>query len=173
MDAPNNTRVKVPNNSATSANVESEDANEALSPNPVSGRDEADDHTNGRSKLVSCKQTLRVATLNVRTLNGVQRQSELVTNFNKQRIDLIGIQEHRIVHDQPIQYQSIQGRSLITSSAWKNVCGAAIGGVGILLGAKASSTDKRKITLRQNPRSELQRESCINSNNCLLANKYR
>ena len=35
------------------------------------------------------------------------------------------------------------------------------------------NTDKRKITLRQNPRSELQRESCINSNNCLLANKYR
>ncbi|XP_015753298.1 PREDICTED: uncharacterized protein LOC107333054 [Acropora digitifera] len=138
MDAPNNTRVKVPNNSATLANVESEDANEALSPNPVSGRDEADNHTNRRSKLVSCKQTLRVATLNVRTLNGVQLQSELVTNFNKQRIDLIGIQEHRIVHDQPIQYQFIQGRSLITSSAWKNVCGAAIGGVGILLGAKAS-----------------------------------
>ena len=140
MDAPNNTRVKVPNNSATSASVESEDANEVLSANPVSGRDEAGDHTNRGSKLVSCKQTLRVATLNVRTLNGVQRQSELVTNFNKQRIDLICIQEHRIVHDQPIQYQSIQGRTPITSSAWRNVCGAAIGGVGILLGAKTSRT---------------------------------
>ena len=173
MDAPNNTRVKVPNNSATSANVESEDANEALSPNPVSGRDEADNHTNIRSKLVSCKQTLRVATLNVRTLNGVQRQSELVTNFNKQRIDLIGIQEHRIVHDQPIQYQSIQGRTLITSSAWRNVCGAAIRGRYSAWCKSFKRTDKRKITLRQNPRSELQRESCINSNNCLLANKYR
>ena len=83
MDAPNNNRVKVPNNSATSASVESEDANEALSPNPASGRDEADDHTSRESKLVSCKQTLRVAILNVRTLNGVQRQSELCNELQQ------------------------------------------------------------------------------------------
>ncbi|XP_060754232.1 uncharacterized protein LOC132865717 [Neoarius graeffei] len=51
-------------------------------------------------------------------------------------IDVLGIQEHRIVHEEAV----INGSMLITTSATRNQAGAAVGGVGILLSSKASSS---------------------------------
>ena len=49
------------------------------------------------------------------------------------RLEILGIQEHRIVHDESLRYEKILGRTLITSSATRNSMGAAVGGIGILL----------------------------------------
>ena len=63
---------------------------------------------------------------------------ELTINFKKQGISVLGIQEHRKVHeDEPISYQEYQGQYLITSSAWRNSKNAAVGGVGLLLDRSA------------------------------------
>ncbi|XP_019623440.1 PREDICTED: craniofacial development protein 2-like, partial [Branchiostoma belcheri] len=54
-----------------------------------------------------------------------------------QGIDVLGIQEHRIVHEDEVRYESIHGNTLITTTASRNLAGAAVGGVGILLSTKA------------------------------------
>ncbi len=135
MDTTSNTRVKVPNSLETSTDMQPNGANEAIDPNPP-GRPIADVHGSKRSNttLVSCRKNLNVSTLNVRTLSGNHRKQELAVNFSKYDLDLLGIQEHIIVHQETIRYGSIEGKTLITSSAWRNDRGASTGGVGILLG---------------------------------------
>ena len=46
---------------------------------------------------------------------------------------MLGIQEHRMLHIEDIKYERVNGRTVITSSAWRNDNGAATGGVGNLL----------------------------------------
>ncbi|XP_072047147.1 uncharacterized protein [Amphiura filiformis] len=52
----------------------------------------------------------------------------------------LGIQEHRIVHKEPVRYENILGQTLITTSAVRNRAGAATGGVGIVLSSSAKSS---------------------------------
>ena len=52
-------------------------------------------------------------------------------------IDILGIHEHRIVHEETHNYEYHNKNLLITSSAWRNEVGAAIGGVGIMLGQRS------------------------------------
>ncbi len=79
------------------------------------------------------------------TLSGNHRKQELAVNFSKYGLDL-RIQEHRNVHDETIRYGSMQGKTLITSSAWRNERGASTGGVGILLGRMAAKALKSVIS---------------------------
>ena len=92
-------------------------------------------HKNG---LVTCRQQTMISTLNVRTLRTDDRREELCHSFEKQGIDILGIQEHRIVHeDTPVKYEKLLGSTLITTTSWKNRSNAAQGGVGLLVTSKA------------------------------------
>ena len=74
-------------------------------------------HKNG---LVTCRQQTMISTLNVRTLRTDDRREELSHSFEKQGIDILGIQEHCIVHeDTPVKYEKLLGSTLITTTAWK------------------------------------------------------
>ena len=77
-------------------------------------------------------------------------RAELVHNFTEQKIEVLGIQEHCIIHDDPVKHENIQGKTLVTSSAWRNDAGAATGGVGVLLNSHATKcvTDVRNHTER-------------------------
>ncbi|XP_072046861.1 uncharacterized protein [Amphiura filiformis] len=55
-------------------------------------------------------------------------------------IDILGIQEHRIVHKEPVKFENIQGQTLITTSATRNIAGASIGGVGRVLSANTKAS---------------------------------
>ena len=53
-------------------------------------------------------------------------------------MEILGIQEHRIVHQEPIRIEKVKkGVTLVTTSAWRNGAGAATGGVGFLMKSKA------------------------------------
>ena len=53
-------------------------------------------------------------------------------------MEILGIQEHRIVHQEPIRIEKFKkGVTLVTTSAWRNGAGAATGGVGFLMKSKA------------------------------------
>ena len=94
-----------------------------------------------RSKLLKCKQTLQIATFNVRILNRIGQLPELIASAEEHKIDIIGIQEHRYTHTQDIKYHETGNRwSLITVSAWKNSGNATVGGVGLLIGPRALKT---------------------------------
>ena len=52
-------------------------------------------------------------------------------------MDILGIQEHRIIHDDPVEFRKIGTSYLVTSSGWRNDSQASQGGVGLLLSQKA------------------------------------
>ncbi len=109
-------------------------------PNPVTtGRPPTDGGTQEAAKtLIKAKKNLIFSTFNARTLRKGQNLEELTTNFIKQGISVLGIQEHRRIHDdEPISYEEYMGQYLITSTAWRNSQNAAVGGVGLLLDKKA------------------------------------
>ena len=71
---------------------------------------------------------------NVQTLNRTAKLNELVCNAQKFNISIIAIQEHRLIHEEPLKHHSLGNNwLLITSSATQNTMNASIGGVGILL----------------------------------------
>ena len=91
-----------------------------------------------RSKLLKCKQTLQIATFNVRTLNRIGQLPELIASAEEYKIDIICIQKHRYTHTKDIKYHETgNGWSLVTVSAWKNSVNAA---VGLLIGPRALKT---------------------------------
>ena len=94
-----------------------------------------------KQKLLKCKQTIQIATFNVRTLNRIGQQPELITSAIEHKIDIICIQEHRYMHTEDIKYhQTGNAWTLATVSAWKNSVNATVGGVGMLIGPKAIKT---------------------------------
>ena len=94
-----------------------------------------------QQKLLKCKQTIQIATFNVRTLNRIGQQPELTASALEHKIDIICIQEHRYTHTKDIKYHDTgNGWMLATVSAWKNSVNATIGGVGMLIGPRALKT---------------------------------
>ena len=94
-----------------------------------------------KQKLLKCKQTIQIATFNVRTLNRIGQLPELTASVVEHKIDIICIQEHRYTHTEDIKYHETgDGWTLVTVSAWKNSVNASVGGVGILIGPRALKT---------------------------------
>ena len=72
------------------------------------------------AKLLKCKQEIIISTMNVNTIREEHKQIELKYNFEYYNIDIPGIQEHIIKHDEKFRYKTI-GRSIfVTTSAWRN-----------------------------------------------------
>ena len=91
-----------------------------------------------QQKLLKYKQTIQIATFNVRTLNRIGQQPELAVSAAEHNIEIICIQEHRYTHSEDIKYHDTgNGWTLATVSAWKNSVNATVGGVGILIGPRA------------------------------------
>ena len=90
-------------------------------------------------KLLKCKQTIQIATFNVRTLNRIGQLLGLTASAVEHRHDML--QEHRYTHTEDIKYHVTgNGWTLATVSAWKNSVNATVGGVGILIGPRALKT---------------------------------
>jgi len=140
----NNTRVQVPNITSPSTNTDSTETDDTSTPNP-SGRVEVDISVGDKAKLLRCKKEVIISTLNVRTMRDAHKRIELAHNFEEYGIDILGIQEHRIVHEDILKYEDIQGNTLVTTSAWRNDQGAATGGIGLLLSKRAKKSLKEVV----------------------------
>ena len=116
-----------------------------------------------QQKLLKCKQTIQIATFNVRTLNKIGQLPELT----------VSAVEHRYTHTEDIKYHETgNGWTLATVSAWKNSVNATVGGVGMLIGPRAlkilNSTERIQtrmmaVTFNGNPRATI--ISCYSSTN--------
>ena len=94
-----------------------------------------------KQKLIKYKQTIQIATFNVRTLNRIGQLSELTASAVEHKIDIICIQEHRYTLTEDIKYHETgNGLKLVTVSAWKNSVNASVAGVGVLIGPRALKT---------------------------------
>ena len=108
------------------------DTDEGVLSNP-NGRS-IPDASKTKSNLISCKHAINVATMNVRTIRLESRRKELANNCKTQKVKILGIVDHKIVHeDEPIVYQHIDKQILITTSAWRTASNAASGGVGLMI----------------------------------------
>ena len=58
---------------------------------------------------------------------------ELAESLHRTSADMLGVQEHKIVHPKPIRYEIVNDFTLIMSKAWRNDLRTATEGVGILL----------------------------------------
>ena len=75
--------------------------------------------------------------MNFRTIREEHKQLELKYNFKSHDIDILGIQDHRIMYDDTFKYNTIEHRTFITTSAWKNDQCASTGGIGIMLNKRS------------------------------------
>ena len=81
-----------------------------------------------QQKLLKCKQTIQIATFNVRTLNRIGPLPELTASAVEHKIDIICIQEHRYTHTEDIKYHDTgNGWTLATVSSWKNSVNTTVG----------------------------------------------
>ena len=97
--------------------------------------------TEPKQKLLKCKQTIKIATFIVRTLNKIEQLPELIASTIDHNLDIICIQEHKYTHSEDIKYHDTgSGWTLATASAWKNSYNATVGGVGMLIGPRALKT---------------------------------
>ncbi|XP_044166578.1 uncharacterized protein LOC122950637 [Acropora millepora] len=90
-----------------------------------------------KTTLFAEKGPLTISTFNAKTLNSPDKKEEPAYEALQYGIDIICLQEHRIAHSDVLLQESLNGYTLITSSAWKNHRNAATGGVGFLISTKA------------------------------------
>ena len=101
-----------------------------------------------QAAILKCKKQIKISSFNARTLREEWRLEELVSCMEKNNISIIGIQEHRRVHDdEELKFTKHSKYHLITSSAWRNNAQAATGGVGILLNNKAENALCEVVTI--------------------------
>ena len=91
-----------------------------------------------KQKLLKCKQTIQIATFNVKTLKKREQQPKLTASAIDHNIDIIYFQEHRYTHSEDIKYHnSGKGWTLATVSAWQISINATVGSLGIHIGPRA------------------------------------
>ena len=105
----NNTRVKVPNLTTPRADTDSCKSHDDLPPNPQ-GRGKTDYSACKRSNFINCRRAAIISTMNVRTIREQRYREDLVYNFVEKNIDVLGIQEHRIFHEEPVRYETVLGK---------------------------------------------------------------
>ena len=76
-----------------------------------------DCHIGVSTGLLKCKKQITVLTLHVRTLRESYKSEELTVNLIDENIGMLGIQEHRNIHQETMHHENLLGRKLITSSA--------------------------------------------------------
>ena len=71
-----------------------------------------------QQKILKCKQTIQIATFDVRTLNRMGQLPGLTASVVEHKIDIICIQEHRYKHSENIKYhETCNGWTLTTVSS--------------------------------------------------------
>lgn len=91
------------------------------------------------NQLINCHQTKNISFQNVRTLTKKSKRLELANRFNANKLSIMGIADHKIVHEEKYVMEQLNKCILITSSAWTNNNNTPFGGVGLLMDKKLES----------------------------------
>ena len=100
--------------SNTEARRSSDHRNDDVSVNHVSWG-ETSENSRCLQALLRCKKSLFIATYNANTLRHEDRVLELEQCTQHQGIEILGVQEHRIIHDDPIVFRKVGSSYLVTS----------------------------------------------------------
>ncbi|CAJ1087271.1 uncharacterized protein LOC110241966 [Xyrichtys novacula] len=115
-------------------------------------RGEASENSRRGKALLRCRTPLLMGTFNANTLRTEYSAAECEQRRCDAGIEILGVQEHRIVLPDPnnIEYRTIGSGFFVISSAWRNQQQASVGGVGLMLGKKAKKAllDVKRISDR-------------------------
>ena len=110
------------------------------------------DDSRSRGALLRCRSHIKMGTFNANTLRTEYKVAECEQRRNDAGIDILGVQEHRIILQDPsnIEYRTIGSSYFVISSGWRNEAQASQGGVGLLLGKKAKGAllDAKRVNNR-------------------------
>ena len=110
------------------------------------------DRSTANKVLLRCRKITRFASFNACTIRESPKAMELAYRADQLDIEILGIQEHRIVHQAETEFRftCLENHYLVTSSARRNDVQATVGGVGMLLSgrAKKALSDIRSFSLR-------------------------
>ena len=70
-------------------------------------------------------------------------------NWQDKGISILGIVDHKIVHEDPVTFQQFDEATMITSSAWHNTSNASVGGVGLMLSKQATQALSEVVPLNK------------------------
>ena len=111
------------------------DKQESRSVVPGMAADEKLANTKQKISMLESKRAIYISTFNVQTLRRPVKLNELVYKAQKFNISIIAIQQHRLIHEEPLKNHSLGNNCLLITSS--NTMNAAIGGVGTLLNPHA------------------------------------
>ena len=106
----NSTRVKAPATCLIVTANFSTEMNDRVALNP-DGRTMLDctnkkDHHKSK-RLLNNENVTKISTMNVRTLKAESKQLETTTNMKNQGIDILGLVDHKIMHEDNINVQQV------------------------------------------------------------------
>ena len=102
------------------------------------------DHSTPSNALMRCRRPFVMGTFNACTAREEARLMEVAHCAEEWGVEILGIQEHRIVHtNDPIVYRRVERCTFISASAWRNEAQAATGGVGLMLSSRARRALRR------------------------------
>ena len=91
-------------------------------------------------QTINCHQLTNIAFQNVRTISNKSKRLELANRFNANNMSIMGIADHKIVHDEKYVVEQLNKCSLITTSAWRNSNNTPCGGVALLISKNLESS---------------------------------
>ena len=124
------TRAKAPTHSTSDVAVKSGDStssvNDDMFPNPK-GRSKSDGRNRRDKKLLHRKREIYIATMNVRSIRLQNQREELARNFQDKGICILGIVDHKKVHEDPVTFQQFDEATMINvfsmAQYWQCRCG--------------------------------------------------
>lgn len=104
------------------------------------GRDmDGRSRTKGKFRFLNFKENYIVSVMNLQTIRNSSKHEELSESFSRNRIDVLGIVGHKIIHEDPDEYHEKENITFIRTSVVGNVNDVAIGRLG--LSENKSSSD--------------------------------
>ena len=95
--------------------------------------------TKGKFRFLNFKENYIVSVMNLQTIRNSSKHEELSESFSRNRIDVLGIVGHEIIHEDPDEYHEKENITFIRTSVVGNVNDVAIGRLG--LSENKSSSD--------------------------------
>ena len=80
------------------------------------------DDSRSRGALLRCRSHIKMGTFNANTLRTEYKVAECEQRRNDANIEILGVQEHRIILQDPtnIEYRTIGSSYFVISSGWRN-----------------------------------------------------
>ena len=90
------------------------------------------DSRNEKATQLKCRKYMEILTMKVRIIRTKSKQQELPAQVTKQRIEVIGLVDHKICHEEGLECHHLDHHTLMTTPAWRNSSTSPVGRVSMV-----------------------------------------